>query len=131
MSRVTALYRWISLAALAGLIAVSMALPAAPRALAQTDRPLTSVTLAGSLGHTIPGCSDWQQDCAAAHLAEVGNGVWRGAFTIPAGSWEYKLVMNDNWSESYAGNHTNGDGNTTLTSPAPPSSIVILPYSAP
>jgi pullulanase-type alpha-1,6-glucosidase len=79
-----------------------------------TERTLTSVTLAGSLGDQIAGCSTWQPDCAAAHLTEIGNGVWRGQFPIKAGSWEYKLVINDNWSESYAGNHI-ANGNTTLT----------------
>lgn len=61
----------------------------------------SSVTLVGSLQDEL-GCSgDWQPDCAATHLTEFGNGVWRGEFTIPAGSWEYKNVLNDTWDESY------------------------------
>lgn len=27
--------------------------------------------------------------------------MWRGEFTVPAGSWEYKAVLNDSWAESY------------------------------
>lgn len=110
-------HHWKRAAALIPLIALLATLiplgSPAVRA-SHTERPLTSVTLAGSLGDQIPGCGTWQPDCAAAHLTEVGNGVWRGEFPIKAGDWEYKLVINDNWSESYAGNHTNS-GNTTLS----------------
>jgi len=107
-------FQWTTLSLLIGLLFPTFLPSALPSALAAATNP-TSVTLAGSLGHTIPGCTDWQWDCAAAHLTEIGNGIWRGVFTIPAGEWEYKLVINDDWSESYTGNHRNGGGNTTLS----------------
>jgi len=62
----------------------------------------SSITLAGSLQDEL-GCSgDWLPDCAATHITFVGNDVWRGEFTIPAGSYEYKMVFDDSWdNESY------------------------------
>jgi hypothetical protein len=57
-------------------------------------------------------------NCAATHLTKVGNGVWRGEFAIPQGNWLYKAALDDSWAESYAGNHKNNDGNTTLNQPA-------------
>ncbi len=77
-------------------------------------RAANSITLAGNLQAAISGCADWTADCAETHLTAVGNSVWRGAFTVPAGSYEYKMVVDDSWDNgSYAGNHQ-ANGNTTL-----------------
>ncbi len=104
-------HRWLTLIPLfALLISALVSSLRVPVALAAEP---TSVTLAGNLGHLISPCNDWQENCVAAHLTNIGNGVWRAVFPISAGDWEYKMVINDNWSESYAGNHQNG-GNTTL-----------------
>lgn len=67
----------------------------------------TTVTLAGSFQSAISGCSDWTANCAATHLTHVGDGVWRGAFSIPAGNWEYKVALNDGWTESHPTNNVN------------------------
>ena len=61
----------------------------------------TSVTLVGDL-QTELGCgSDWDPTCADTHLIEQGYGVWREVFTVPAGSWQYKMALNDSWDVSY------------------------------
>ena len=62
----------------------------------------TSVTLAGSLQGEL-GCSaDWQPDCAATHLTQVaGTDAWQATFDVPAGSYEFKVALNDNWDVSY------------------------------
>jgi glycosidase len=65
----------------------------------------SSVTLVGSLQDELGCPGDWQADCAATHLAEAGNDVWRAEFTVPAGSWEYKMALNDKWDFSYPGSN--------------------------
>ncbi len=73
-----------------------------------------SITLAGNLQQELGCASDWDPACATTHLTSVGNGVWRGVFSVPAGSWEYKMVRDDAWANGdYAGNHQ-ANGNTTL-----------------
>ena len=61
----------------------------------------TSVTLAGSLQSELGCPGDWDPGCPVTNLSEVGNDVWRGLFTIPAGNWEYKAALNGAWDESY------------------------------
>ncbi len=68
----------------------------------------TSVTIAGDLQSEL-GCSgDWQPDCANTHLTyDASDDVWQGTFSVPAGSWQYKAALNDNWNESYGLNGNN------------------------
>ncbi len=83
--------------------------PAAPPA-----QP-ASVTLAGSLQSELGCGGDWQADCAATHLTfDAGDGVWQRAFTVPAGSYEYKAPINDAWSENYGANATRDGANIGL-----------------
>lgn len=66
----------------------------------------TSVTLAGSL-QTELGCpGDWSPECVLTHLvANTNDRVWRGNFSLPAGNFEYKVALDNAWTESYpAGN---------------------------
>ncbi|MGB8648802.1 MAG: alpha-amylase family glycosyl hydrolase [Anaerolineae bacterium] len=79
-----------------------------------------SVSLVGNFENAATGgaCADWTPACAAAHLTDKGNGVWRGAFSVPAQSdGQYKMALDDSWNVSYAGNHTKF-GNTTLVTGA-------------
>jgi len=74
----------------------------------------TTVTVPGAFNSEMGCPSDWMPDCAAAHLTrDSGDGLWKGTFTIPAGSWEYKIAINDSWDVNYgAGGERNG-GNIT------------------
>ena len=91
--------RILVLSCLLVLIALTAAPPRASFSLA------SSVTLTGSLQSELGCTGDWQPDCVATHLTYVGNDVWRGEFSVPAGSWEYKMALDDSWGESYpAGN---------------------------
>jgi hypothetical protein len=31
----------------------------------------------------------------------IEDDVWQGTFSIPAGIWQYKVVLNDSWVENY------------------------------
>lgn len=61
-----------------------------------------SVTLVGSLQDEV-GCSaDWDPACADSHLIQdVSGQTWSRTFTLPAGSYEYKVAIDDAWSENY------------------------------
>jgi glycosidase len=68
-----------------------------------------TVTLAGSLQSEL-GCSgDWQPDCAASHLPVVSGTTYAKTVTLPAGSYEFKVALNDSWTENY-GAHGAKDG---------------------
>ncbi|WP_223164026.1 alpha-amylase family glycosyl hydrolase [Nocardioides mesophilus] len=93
-----------TLAALAsGLVAT-----AAPALADHTAAPPPdSVALVGDL-QTELGCpTDWAPECAATELT-LADGAWTGTFTVPAGAWEYKVALNDAWTENY------GDGQDNL-----------------
>ena len=58
--------------------------------------------LVGSLQSEIGCPGDWQPDCAASELTPTGVGSGYAAeFTVPAGSYEYKVAVNDTWDEAY------------------------------
>ena len=83
-------------------------------------KPLVqSVTLAGSLQDELGCPADWDPACAASHLTfepAEPTGVWRRTFRLPAGTYEYKVAIDDAWTVSYGAN--GGGDNVTLTVPA-------------
>jgi pullulanase len=84
----------------------------------QGDPPpeVASVTIAGSLQSELGCPSDWQPDCALTHLTfETDDDVWQGTFSVPAGAWEYKAALNDNWTENYGANAQMDGANISLT----------------
>jgi glycosidase len=84
-------------------LASVLAVPGVPSALADHTAAPSSVTLAGSLQSELGCPGDWQPECATSHLEGKGNGVWRAQFAVPAGSYAYKLALNDGWTEAYPG----------------------------
>ncbi|WP_082031135.1 pullulanase-type alpha-1,6-glucosidase [Tessaracoccus massiliensis] len=109
MSRLRSrLFSGIAITALLATSGVVTAIsPPAPAA-AATE----SVTLVGDF-QTELGCTeDWQATCNATALTDAdGDGVWTGEFTVPAGSYEFKVAINGTWDESYG----MGDGNYPLS----------------
>ena len=82
-------------------LAVGVGLPvlvSAPSASAATS----TVTIAGSLQNELGCPDDWQPGCAATHLDQVGGTTtWKKTFEVPAGSYEFKVAINDAWTENY------------------------------
>ena len=79
----------------------------------------TSVTIAGSL-QSEAGCpGDWDPACATTHLVyDASDDVWQGTWALPAGSFEYKAALNNDWAVNY-GLHAQQDGpNIPLDLPA-------------
>lgn len=82
----------IAALAISGLIGTAGPASAAP----------ASVTLAGDLQSELGCGGDWQPDCAATHLAPVsGTTRWEATFRLPAGTYQYKIAIDDAWTENY------------------------------
>jgi pullulanase-type alpha-1,6-glucosidase len=81
---------------------------------ADTPAP-AKVTIAGSFQSQLGCAGNWQPACASTHLVfDASDGVWKGTFTIPAGSWEYKAALNDSWDENYGAHASRGGANIAL-----------------
>lgn len=74
-----------------------------------------SVTVVGSFQSEVGCAGDWDPACWATHLTyDESDGVWQGMFNIPAGSWEYRVALNDSWDESYGANANRNGANIYL-----------------
>ena len=74
-----------------------------------------AVSVAGDL-NTEMGCGgDWAPACEQAQLTLRDDGTWRGTWTLPAGTYQYKIAIDRDWLESYG---TAGGGNVELVVPA-------------
>jgi pullulanase len=74
-----------------------------------------SVTIPGSFQSEAGCAGDWDAACANTHLAyDATDTVWQGTFSIPAGNWEYKATLNDNWDVNYGANATQNGSNLSL-----------------
>ncbi|HEY0375459.1 MAG TPA: alpha-amylase family glycosyl hydrolase [Pyrinomonadaceae bacterium] len=96
-------FYWLSLLTISGLVALALALPLRIEVALASHTPAPSaVTIAGSLQSELGCPGDWDPGCANTHLAyDANDGVWQGTFNVPAGNWEYKAPVNDNWDENY------------------------------
>lgn len=100
------------------VLAVLLALLPAQRAFADHTPIPSTVTLVGSLQDELGCPGDWQPDCAATRLAATPADpeVFTGSFTVPSGSYEYKVALNGSWNENYGANGAAGGANITLKS---------------
>jgi glycosidase len=81
---------------------------------------VNTVTVPGDLNTEMGCAADWMPDCAAAHLTlDTGDGLWKGSFAIPAGTWQYKIAINDSWDVNYGAGGVPNGGNISLTLAAP------------
>ncbi len=77
-------------------------LPASLAAPAQAaDR---TATLVGTLQDEVSACGDWQPECTGTDLQQVaGTPIYERVFTVPAGSYAFKVAINHSWDESWGG----------------------------
>jgi alpha-amylase len=80
---------------------------------------VNSVTVAGSLQSEVGCTSDWDPACAASHLTfkATNGGVWEGTFQIPAGTYEYKVAIDDSWAVNYGAGGARDGANIMLSLP--------------
>jgi len=98
---------------------LSLLLLAAPSLSRAAPQP-ASVTVAGSLQSELGCAGDWDPACSGTGPAGTGlvldadDGVWQRAFTVPAGSYEYKAALNGKWDENYGANAARNGANIPL-----------------
>ncbi len=102
--------------------ALAIALAAAPFALsapASAAEP-SSVTLVGSLQDELGCAADWDPACAKAHLVQDASGqTWSATISLPAGSYEYKVAIDDGWAENYGAGGVKDGSNVPLVLEGP------------
>jgi len=96
--------------ALAGTAATVGAMPAAAVA--------STAALVGDLQSELGCTEDWQPSCAATELTADGSGRFSADLEVPAGTWHYKVALNDAWDESYGGDGGSGDTPLVVAGPA-------------
>lgn len=101
-----------ALAVASGLVGTAALAAAAPATAAAT-----SVALVGSLQSELGCAADWAPECAATELVPVGDGTFTAEFEVPAGSWEYKVALDDAWTESYGVDGTGENSPLHLAGP--------------
>ena len=111
---------------LAGMLAV------APAASADHTPTPGTVALVGSLQSELGCPGDWQPECAATRLQPVAGspGLFRATFDVPAGSYEYKVALNDSWDENYGAGGAPGGANIAITAPGGADHLHLRPRHA-
>lgn len=73
------------------------------------------VVIPGTI-QSVLGCpGDWQPDCESTALTfDPSSGLWSATFTIPAGSYEYKVALNGTWDVNYGLDGEAGGANIPL-----------------
>ncbi len=97
----------------AGVVA-SLTAVAVPATAEHTALP-SQVTLVGSLQSELGCPGDWQPDCVQTGLSPTGaEGGFVGQFTVPAGSYEYKVALNGSFTENYGADGVQDGANIPL-----------------
>ena len=77
--------------------------------------PELLVSAPGSWNAT-QGCpGDWQPDCDKIVLAPVGGDVYSATFTIPEGSYNFKIAIGGSWDINYGANGEPGGSDVPFT----------------
>jgi hypothetical protein len=62
----------------------------------------STVVMAGSFQSELGCAGDWQPDCGASALMyDYDSKLWTGLFAIPVGNYEFKVTIDNSWSENY------------------------------
>ena len=79
------------------------------------DEGPTTVTLAGDHNSEMGCATDWMPLCVGAQLTKRADGMWSGAFDLPAGTYQYKVAIDGSWDENYGAGGIPGGDNVTYT----------------
>ena len=87
--------------------------------LAAPEPERDAVTLVGSLQSELGCAADWDPACADTNLTfDPVDGVWKETFTVPEGSYEWKIAIDGSFDENYGDGGAAGGSNLVLTVPA-------------
>ncbi|WP_315097161.1 pullulanase-type alpha-1,6-glucosidase [uncultured Cellulomonas sp.] len=75
----------------------------------------TAVSVPGSHNSEMGCAADWQPACDQAQLTRGTDGVWFGTFTLPVGTYEYKVALDRAWTENYGAGGVQDGPNVTYT----------------
>jgi alpha-amylase len=85
------------------------------------------VTLVGDLQSEIGCPADWDPACATTHLTfDTDDGLWKGTFTLPAGSYHYKVAIDNSWDVNYGAGGAAGGSDIPLEVPAATTSVTFV-----
>ncbi|GAB4439803.1 MAG: pullulanase-type alpha-1,6-glucosidase [Chloroflexi bacterium OHK40] len=126
------LHRWSPVAPLLLTLALGAALLPTATARPSTQEPSpnpATVTIPGTI-QSVLGCpADWQPACANTYLSyNQAFGLWSARFDLPAGSYEYKVALNDSWSENYGLGGVQNGPNIPLVLDAPTSVLFVYDH---
>jgi pullulanase-type alpha-1,6-glucosidase len=104
----------------AAIVIAGVGIPLAAGPAGAADPPPRTATLAGSLQDEL-GCSgDWNPACATTDLTQVGNTTaYAKTFTVPPGSYEFKVAINHSWDENYGASGAANGANIPLVLKGP------------
>jgi hypothetical protein len=75
-----------------------------------------AVTVAGSFQSEVGCGGDWDPACGLSGLAfDFNDQVWHASLLIPTGSYEYKVALDNSWTENYGANAVLNGANIPLT----------------
>jgi alpha-amylase len=89
----------------------------AERIVTRTEpQPLVpSVTVAGSLQSEMGCPADWDPACDTSDLTfDTTDGLWKGTFTLPAGTYAWKVAINNSWDINYGAGGAAGGSDIPL-----------------
>ncbi|PZQ44947.1 MAG: DUF3372 domain-containing protein, partial [Phenylobacterium zucineum] len=85
---------------------------------AGTVGPVTqpsAVSVPGDLNSEMGCDGDWDPACAAAQLTlDAKDQIWKGTYTLPAGSYAYKAAIDKTWDENYGANAVKNGSNISV-----------------
>lgn len=84
------------------------------------------VTVPGSHNAAMGCTADWEPGCEEARLTSTNGLVYSGSFTIPPGSYEYKVAVGGSWDENYGAGGAPGGANITYTVTGAPQQVTFV-----
>ena len=79
-----------------------------------------TVVIPGSFQTELGCATDWDPACDNTRLTyDDVKQVWTGTFDLPAGSWEFKVALNNSWAENYGEGGIPGGPNMQLNLETP------------
>ena len=76
-----------------------------------------AVSVPGTLNSEMGCGGDWDPACAHDQLSlDANDKIWKGTWTLPAGTYSYKVAINGTWDENYGAGGVPNGANIDLTS---------------
>lgn len=100
---------------------LSLGLAGAARGATTAHAADPTVTLVGNFQKALGCDTDWQPDCSATHLTTTDGATFSRTFSVPAGSYEFKVALDDSWTVSYGADGAQGGSNIPLVLQGPSS----------